>query len=170
MRKPRILIADDHPMVREALRDLLNELGEVVGMVTDGQALVEAAQRLKPDIVLSDISMPKLNGLSATHILQTSVPQSKVIILTSHQEPAYVTLAFNAGARGFLLKRTALHAELPQALLHVLAGDRYIGLGVSEEWAPVDGAEVSTWGSEPQQIAADREAILASPTSSGPDV
>ena len=151
MRKPRILLADDHPVVREALRDLLNELGEVVGTVSDGQALVNAAQRLEPDIIISDISMPKLNGIEATHILQTSVPQSKVIILTTYQEPAYVTLAFNAGARGFLLKRTHLYAELGQALLHVLAGDRYIGLGVSEEYAPVDGDEVLTWRSELQQ-------------------
>lgn len=148
MTKPRILLADDHPMVREALRDLLDELGEVVGAVTDGQALVEAAQRLEPDIIILDISMPKLNGLDATRALQTCAPQSKVIILTAYQEPAYVTLAFNAGARGFLLKRTALHAELAQALLEVLAGNRYIGLGVREEWVPVDGDRVPARMSE----------------------
>ena len=74
----------------------------------DGQALVEAAQRLEPDIIFSDISMPRLNGLDATRALQTCVPQSKVIILTVHREPVYVSLAFNAGARGYLLKRTAL--------------------------------------------------------------
>ena len=144
MTKPRILLADDHPAVREALRDLLDELGEVVGTVNDGQELVEAAQRLKPDVVIADISMPKLNGLDATRALQYCAPQSKVIILTIHREPFYVTLAFNAGARGYLLKRTGLHTELPQALVHVLAGDRYIGLGVSEEWVSVDGANVST--------------------------
>jgi DNA-binding NarL/FixJ family response regulator len=150
MKKPRILLADDHPEMLKAVRGLLeDELGEVVGTVTDGQALVETAQRLKPDIIISDISMPKLNGLDATRALQTCVPQSKVIILTVHREPVYVTLAFNAGARGYLLKRTGLHAELSQALLHVLAGDRYIGLGVSEEWVPVDGADVSTWRSVP---------------------
>jgi DNA-binding NarL/FixJ family response regulator len=71
-----------------------------------------------------------------------------VIILTIHREPVYVSLAFKAGARGYLLKRTALYAELSQALLHVVAGDRYIGLGVREERAPVDGAEVSTTRSE----------------------
>ena len=149
MKKPRILLADDHPEMLNAVCGLIEDgLGEVMGTVTDGQALVEMAQRLKPDIIISDISMPKLNGLDATRALQTCVPQSKVIILTAHREPVYVTLAFNAGARGYLLKRTALHAELSQALLHVLAGDRYIGRGVEEEWAPVDGAEVSTWRSE----------------------
>jgi len=142
MIKPRILLAEDHPVVRDALLTLLGELGEVVGAVGDGQALVEAAQLLKPDIIISDISMPKLNGLDATRALQICAPQSKVIILTAYKELAYVSLAFDAGARGFLLKRTALAAELPQALMHVLAGDRYIGLGVREEWVPVDGDRV----------------------------
>jgi len=137
MSKPRILLADDHPVVLEALRDLLDELGDVVGTVRDGQELVEAAQRLKPDIIFADISMPRLNGLDATRALQTCAPQSKVIILTIHQEPCYVTMAFNAGARGYLLKRPGLHAELPQALLRVIAGDRYIGLEAREERASV---------------------------------
>jgi DNA-binding NarL/FixJ family response regulator len=150
MKKPRILLADDHPQMLNAVRGLLeDELGEVVGTVTDGQALLEMAQRLKPDIIISDISMSKLNGLDATRALQTCAPQSKVIILTVHREPVYVTLAFNAGAQGYLLKRTGLHAELSQALLHVLAGDRYIGLGVSEEWVPADGVDVSTCRSMP---------------------
>jgi DNA-binding NarL/FixJ family response regulator len=136
MKKPRILLADDHPGILSTLCGLLEDgLGEVVGTVTDGQALVEAAQRLEPDIVIADISMPRLNGLEATRVLQATVPQSKVIILTSHCEPAYVTLAFNMGACGFLLKRNALHAELSQALLHVMAGDHYIGLGVRCERA-----------------------------------
>jgi len=146
MKKPRILLADDHPDMLTALCDLIEDgLGEVVGMVTDGQELVEAAQRLKPDVIISDISMPRLNGLDATRALQTCVPQSKVIILTVHREPVYVSLAFKAGARGYILKRSATHGELSQALLHVLAGDRYIGLGVEEEWAPVDGDKVSSW-------------------------
>ena len=148
MVKPRILLADDHLEVLDALRGLLDEVGEVVGIVTDGQALVESAKRLEPDVIITDISMPKMNGLDATRALQVWVPQSKVIILTVHREPVYVSLAFRAGARGYLLKRTSLCAELPQAILHVLAGDRYMGLGVKEEQAPVEGAEVSTWRSE----------------------
>jgi DNA-binding NarL/FixJ family response regulator len=141
MKKPRILIADDHPMVLAALRGLLEEHGEVVGTVTDGQALVKAAQRLQPDVIFSDISMPQLNGLDAVRALKICAPQSRVIIVTTYQEPVYLTLAFNAGARGFLLKRSSLAAELPQALLHVLAGDLYIGLGVSMERAFADEGE-----------------------------
>jgi len=142
MKKPRILLADDHPKMLSALCGLLEDgVGEVVGTVADGEALLETAQRLEPDVIITDISMPRLNGLDATRALQTSVPQIRVIILTVHREPVYVTLAFQAGARGYLLKRAGLHSELSQALVHVLAGDRYFGLGVREEWAPVDGAK-----------------------------
>jgi DNA-binding NarL/FixJ family response regulator len=143
MTKPRILLADDHLEMLEALRAILDELGEVVGMVTDGQALVEAAQRLEPDIIFSDISMPGLNGLEATRVIQACLPQSKVIILTVHREQVYVSLALNAGARGYLLKRTAA-SELPQAVLHVLAGDCYIGQGVGRrmERTSAEGDEV----------------------------
>jgi DNA-binding NarL/FixJ family response regulator len=149
MTKPRILLADDHPEMLDALRGLLDELGEVVGVVTDGQALVEAARRLKPDLIFSDISMPGLNGLDATRALQTCAPQSKVIILTVHREAVYASLAFKAGACGYLLKRSAV-AELPQAVLRVLAGERYIGqgVGVRGEWASADGDEVPTWRPE----------------------
>ena len=146
--KPRILLADDHLEVLEVLRPILEEMGEVVGMVEDGQALVEAAQRLKPDLIFADISMPRLNGLDATRALLACLPQSKVIILTVHREAVYLSLAFNAGARGYILKRSAV-AELPQAALHVLAGDRYIGQGVGgrEEWTAADGNQATTWRS-----------------------
>ncbi len=150
MKKPRILLADDHPEMLNAICGVLEDkLGDVVETVADGEALVEAAQRLKPDIIIADISMPKLNGLDATRVLQTSVPESKVIILSVYREPVYVSLAFHAGARGYLLKRTGLHTELPQALLHVTAGDRYIGAGVREESVPADGTEMLTGTSDP---------------------
>ena len=142
MKKLRILVADDHPALLKALCGLLEDgVGEVVGAVMDGQALVEAAQRLEPDIIFTDISMPKLNGLEATRALQRAVPQSKVIILTSHHEAAYATLAFEAGARGYLLKGTSILAEMSQAVLNVMAGDHYIGLGLSTERAFTDEGE-----------------------------
>lgn len=145
MVQPRILLADDHPDLLIALRDLIEDgLGEVVGMVTDGELLIEAAIRLEPDIIILDISMPTMNGLDATRALQAYVPQSKVIVLTVYREPVYMSLAFEAGARGYLLKRTSLCAELPQALQHVLAGERYIGLGVSTA-AAWERAEPQQW-------------------------
>jgi DNA-binding NarL/FixJ family response regulator len=145
MPKPRILVADDHPVMLAALGGILDELGEVVGMVTDGQALVEAARRLQPDLIISDISMPRLNGLDATREIQMCAPQSKVIMLTVHREAVYVSMAFHAGARGYLLKQSAV-AELPQAVLCVLEGERYIGADVAarEEWMSADGDEAST--------------------------
>lgn len=145
MSKPRILLADDHPEVMLHLRSILDELGEVVGIVEDGQALVEAAQRLLPDIIISDISMPRLNGLDATRALRTCAPESKVIMLTVHREAVYVSLAFNAGARGFLLKRSAV-SELARAVRHVLDGKRYVGQGVigRDEWMSADGQEATT--------------------------
>ena len=146
MTKPRILLADDHPEMLAILRGILDKLGVVVGMVTDGQALVEVAQRLQPDLIFSDISMPRLNGLDATRALQACAPQSKVIILTVHREALYVSLAFNAGARGYLLKQSVV-AELPHAVLHVLAGERYVGKDVvgREEWVSADGDEAMTF-------------------------
>ena len=135
MTKPRILVADDHPVMLAALGEILDELGEVVGLVTDGHALVEAARRLKPDLIISDISMPRMDGLEATREVQISAPKSKVIILTVHREALYVSIAFDAGARGYLLKQSAL-AELPQAVQRVLEGERYVGADVAgrEEW------------------------------------
>ena len=103
----------------------------MVGTVTDGQALVEKAPWLEPDIIIADISMPHLNGLEATRVLRATVPKSKVIILTGHHDSTYVTMAFHMGASGYLLKRSAV-AELQQAVLHVFAGECYVGLGVRE--------------------------------------
>ena len=79
----------------------MDELEEVVGMVTDGQALVEAARRLQPDLIISDISMPRLNGLDATRAIQICAPQSMVIMLTVHQEAAYLSFAFKREPRVF---------------------------------------------------------------------
>ena len=144
MSKPRILLADDHPEVLGGLRSILDDLGEVVGIVEDGQALVEAAQRLLPDIIISDISMPRLNGLDATRALRICAPESKVIMLTVHREAVYVSLAFNAGARGYLLKRSAV-SELARAVRHVHDGKRYVGQGVigRDEWMSDDRQEAT---------------------------
>ena len=115
MTRPRILMADDHSLVLAGLRKLVEGEGDVVGTVEDGRALVEAAQKLSPDIILLDISMPLLNGLDAARQLTKLVPEAKLIFLTMHATPTYATEAFKAGASGYLIKRSAA-SELKQAI------------------------------------------------------
>ena len=125
MKQPRILMADDHAIVLAGLRKLVEAEGEVVGMVEDGRSLVDAAQQLRPDIVLLDISMPLLNGLDAARQISKLVPESKLIFLTMHATPTYATEAFKAGASGYLIKRSAA-AELKQAIEAVMRGQHYM--------------------------------------------
>ena len=125
MKRPRVLLADDHTLVLEGLRRILEDNCELVGMVEDGRALVEAAPRLEPDLILLDISMPLLNGLEAARQLRTLVPDSKIIFLTMHADPTYASEAFEAGAVGYLLKRSAA-AELTVAIATVLEGKNYL--------------------------------------------
>jgi DNA-binding NarL/FixJ family response regulator len=125
MIRPRILMADDHSLVLAGLRKLVEAEGEVVGTVEDGRALVEEAQKLRPDIILLDISMPLLNGLDAARQLTKLVPESKLLFLTMHATPTYATEAFKAGASGYLIKRSAA-SELKQAIQAVMRGQHYL--------------------------------------------
>ena len=125
MTRPRVLLADDHTLLVDGLRSLLEPQCELVGTVEDGRALVKAAQKLHPDVILLDISMPLLNGLEAAHQLKELVPDSKLIFLTMHADRSYVREAFRAGASGYLLKRYAV-SELEHAISVVLRGRRYI--------------------------------------------
>ena len=125
MKKPRVLMADDHSLILAGLRKLVEGECDVVGTVEDGRALVEAAQKLRPDLILMDISMPLLNGLEAARQLAKLVPESKLIMLTMHASPTYATEAFQAGASGYLLKRCAA-SELSQAIKSVLQGQHYL--------------------------------------------
>jgi len=122
---PRILLADDHPMVLEGVGKLVEEFGEVVGKVEDGRDLLEAALRLNPDVVVMDISMPSLNGLEAARHLRKLLPHCKIVFLTMHADSTYILAAFEAGASGYLLKRSA-GSELQQAVTTVLAGRQYV--------------------------------------------
>ncbi len=123
--RPRVLCADDHLLVIDGLRRILEPECEIVGAVEDGRALLKAAQELKPDIVLLDISMPLLNGVEAARRLRKSAPAAKLIFVTMHADPIYVTGAFRAGASGYVLKRCA-SMELVSAIRQVLKGRTYI--------------------------------------------
>ena len=125
MEKPRVLMADDHSILLAGVRKLLEDQYEVVGMVEDGRALLEAAERQMPDLVLLDISMPLLNGFEAARQLKKLVPETKILFLTMHASPQYATEAFKAGGNGYLLKQSAV-SELPQAIEAVLEGKYYL--------------------------------------------
>jgi DNA-binding NarL/FixJ family response regulator len=134
MKVPRVLLADDHPMVLEGVARLVEEFGEVVGKVEDGRELLEAAPRLRPDVAVMDISMPRLNGLETARYLQKLVPHCKIIFLTMHADRSYITEAFEAGASGYLLKQSA-GSELKKAVQAVLMGGRYVALQVRKKQA-----------------------------------
>ena len=107
MKKLRILLADDHRMVAEGLKRLLEPAFDLVGIVDDGRALVEEAARLEPDVAVVDITMPRLNGLEAIPLLKKAVPGLRVVVVTMHRELAYARRALAAGADGFVLKHAA---------------------------------------------------------------
>jgi DNA-binding NarL/FixJ family response regulator len=107
MIRPRVLLADDHQMLADALRSVLEPRCEVVGTVKDGRALLEAAGRLQPDIIVLDISMPLLNGFDAGRKLKQTLPKVKLIFMTMHEDPYLVGEAFRAGGSAYLLKEGA---------------------------------------------------------------
>ncbi|MDH4088356.1 MAG: response regulator transcription factor [Nitrospira sp.] len=124
-RRPRVLLADDHSLMLAGLRRLVEETCDVVGAVEDGRALVEAVQHLEPDLILLDISMPLLNGIDAARQIRKLHHPAKLIFLTMHTSPSYVTEAFHVGASGYLLKRSA-PMELPLAIEAVLKEQQYL--------------------------------------------
>jgi DNA-binding NarL/FixJ family response regulator len=125
MRHPRVLLADDHRLVREALAKLLEPSCDVVGTVADGRALLAAAPQLRPDIVVLDVAMPLLDGLAATRQLRRVMPDVKVILLTVSEDCDLAAEAFRVGASAFLLKNSAA-SELFQAIQEVLEGHSYV--------------------------------------------
>jgi DNA-binding NarL/FixJ family response regulator len=125
MSRPRVLLADDHQMLTDALKNVLEHRCEVVGTVRDGRALLEAAAKLSPDIVVLDIAMPRLNGLDAGRQLKAKMPRVKLIFMTMHEDPYLVGEAFRAGGSAFLLKEAAA-SELIDALEQVLKGGSFV--------------------------------------------
>jgi DNA-binding NarL/FixJ family response regulator len=125
MNRPRVLLADDHRVMSEGLRSLLQPHFDVVGIVSDGRELVAAAKRLDPDIVVLDISMPSLNGIEAARLLGSASSRAKIVFLTMHREVSYAARALEAGASGFVLKHSAA-SELVTAIQEALKGGTYI--------------------------------------------
>jgi DNA-binding NarL/FixJ family response regulator len=131
MTRARILIADDHTMMADALKHLLQEEFEIVGTVGDGRALLKAAAALKPDLIVVDIAMPLLNGLDAWEQIKTLQLGIKVIFLTQHRDPQYAAEAFRRNASGYLLKDSAA-SELTLAIREALKGRWYVSPSIAK--------------------------------------
>jgi DNA-binding NarL/FixJ family response regulator len=132
MTKPRVLLADDHRILAEGLRGLLEPEFEVVAVVTDGRELVAAAKRLRPDVIVADVAMPWLNGIEAAVQLRDAGARAKVVFLTMHRDVAYARQAIEAGAAGFVLKHSAA-TELVTAVREALRGQTYVTPMIARE-------------------------------------
>jgi DNA-binding NarL/FixJ family response regulator len=162
------LLADDHTLVVEGFRRLLENQCQLVGTVSDGRALLDAVPNLKPDIVIMDISMPVMNGIEAARRLKMNYPDIKILFITMHADPAYVRAAFKAGASAYLLKRS-VGEELSQALRAVESGNYYVtplvtrevidGLLRGAEGPFSQGAELTTRQREVLQLLAEGHSV-----------
>ena len=125
MKKPRVLLADDHKIVIEGLKSLLKDEFDIVGSVEDGRALVEQSATRHPDVVVADISMPRLNGIEAARQIKKKDETIKIVFLTMHPDATYAADAFEAGASGFVLKHSA-SSELIKAIHEAIKGRTYV--------------------------------------------
>jgi DNA-binding NarL/FixJ family response regulator len=125
MPKIKVLLAEDHTVVAEGLQSLLKDSFDLVGMVHDGRALLDAAEKLRPDVIVTDISMPLLNGLDAVRQIRAGRPETRFIILTMHRDTHLAAEAFRAGVSGYLLKVSPVE-ELVKAIREVAQGRSYV--------------------------------------------
>ena len=140
MSRPRVLLADDHRMVAEGLKHLLGAEFELVGIVEDGRALIEAAKTLRPDVIVADIAMPRMGGLEALAELKKDDPGVRVVFLTMHAETAYARRALAEGVMGFVVKHSA-PAELVLAVRSALEGRTYVTPALAGELFRPPGRE-----------------------------
>jgi len=125
MKRPRVLLADDHKIVTEGLKGLLEPEFELVGTVEDGRALLAAAEKLRPDVIVADISMPLLNGIDSVRQIKKAHGDIKIVFLTMHPDVTYAVSAFDAGASGYVLKHSA-PTELVTAIRSALNGKTFV--------------------------------------------
>ena len=132
--KISVVIAEDYTILREGLRALISsDPGfEVVAEASDGHEAIQLVEKLKPNLVLTDLSMPRMNGMEAIREIRRLTPETRIVVLTVHKTEEYILATFKAGADGYVLK-DATHDELMTALNHVLTGKRYISPGISEK-------------------------------------
>ena len=131
---PRVLIVDDHAFIRRGVQTILNPFPEwePCGEADSGNEAIRLAEELKPEVIIMDVSMPGLNGIEATRVIRKSQPDMKIVLLTLHESPDLVRMAFRAGVRGYLLKTDA-EQELVRALNVVLGEGSYISPKINSE-------------------------------------
>lgn len=162
--KPRVIIADDHALVAEGVTKLIERDVQLVGSVADGRALVQAVEKLNPDLALVDISLPLLNGLDACRQIKKANPTVKVIALTMHLEKHFVTEAFRAGVSGYVLKQSVAD-ELIFAIKEVLKGRTYVSPLVTQNLVeqalqPAPGAQPIDQQAPPSHLSLRQREVL----------
>jgi DNA-binding NarL/FixJ family response regulator len=154
----RFLLADDHAMFVEALAKMLRSQYEVVEVVSDGRALCEAARRHEPDVIITDITMPLMNGLDAVRSLRTEVKAAKFVFLTMHTELALVRECFQSGASAFLVKHCG-YDELCIALEAVFKGQTYVSSSIADDFAVFSNGSATTVSKYEQLSLRQREIL-----------
>ncbi|WP_438956098.1 response regulator transcription factor [Cognatiyoonia sp.] len=143
----RVCIVDDHPMVTEGIQSILESYDdiEVAGTLTNGQDAVDQVQALAPDVMLLDLNMPGISGLNATEMILEKRPATRILILSMHDSPEYISTALNHGAKGYILKDVPTE-EIRTAIDTVMGGEQYLCTGASGSLAPkiADGREPLT--------------------------
>lgn len=138
--KTRVVVVDDHPMVAEGIEAILEGYDdiEVVATLGDGKSLIDQLETLAPDVVLMDLNMPGLNGLSATEIVLEQRPQTRVLVLSMHDSPEYISTALGHGAKGYVLKDVPTD-EIKEAIDAVMRGEQYLCTGAEGALTPAGG-------------------------------
>lgn len=145
MSRARVLLADEHVLIQEGLRKILEPQYDIVEVVSDGRSLIEAAFRLKPDLIILGVTMPLLGGIDAARQIRKRLPRTRLLFLTVHANPAHLREAFTAGATGYILK-SATRQEILDAVKAALAAQRYVSHGIVAEdfdmskWQPGSAA------------------------------
>lgn len=149
----RIAIVDDHPMVAEGIQSILESYDDVnvVGTLNSGRAVIEQLDTLNPDVILMDLNMPDLGGLSATEMVLESRPETRIVILSMHDSPEYISSALNHGAMGYLLKDVPTD-EIKLAIDTVMSGAQYLCTGAKGAITPKSGGARDTLTSREQTI------------------
>lgn len=137
--RTRVVVVDDHPMVAEGIEAILDGYDdiEVLATLSNGQALIDQLEDLSPDVVLMDLNMPGLNGLSATEIVLERRPETRVLVLSMHDTPEYISTALGHGAKGYVLKDVPTE-EIKNAIDAVMRGEQYLCTGAEGALTPTD--------------------------------